>query len=242
MQIVQVETIQMRIFRFAGYIVLLIFANAVLGLRQNIRAQGITTGSISGTIADSTGALIPGATVAATAVSTKTTVQTISQKDGNFSLKDLPIGSYNLVISYAGFASLTLNTVEVAVSRDQGLGVQKLSAGSTGEVIQVSVAQNILETSQAPVTTTFDSQAVTNLPTAGGFDELDVLIPGVVDTHADGFSNANSTNFSVNGQRGHANNFEIDDQANNDTSITGPQVFFGNDEAIAEIQVITSQF
>jgi len=211
-------------------------------LQQEAHAQGITTGSISGTVADSTGAVIAGATITATAKATNITLNATSGGDGSFSFKDVPIGTYTVVISDSGFAGLTLNNIEVVSSREQALGVQKLSPGGTEAVVEVSSAQNILETSQAQVSTTFDAEQVTNLPTAGGFDELALLIPGVVDTHMDNFSNSNGANFSVNGERGRANNFEIDGQANNDTTITGPQVFFGNDEAIAEIQVITNSF
>jgi hypothetical protein len=215
---------------------------AVPLLQQQAVAQGITTGSISGTVADTTGAVIAGAAITATAKATNVSLKTTSTGDGSFSFKDVPIGMYTLAISQSGFTSLTLDNIEVASSREQGLGVQKLSPGGAETVVEVSAAQNILETSQAQVTTTFDSEQLTNLPTAGGFDELALLIPGVVDTHGDGFSNENGANFSVNGERGRANNFEIDGQANNDTTITGPQVFFGNDEALAEVQVITNSF
>jgi len=215
---------------------------AAVLLQQQARAQGITTGSISGAVADATGAVIPGGTITATAKATNLALTTTSGGDGSFSFKDVPIGTYTLVITDSGFAGLTLNNIEVASSREQALGIQHLRPGSEVAVVEVSAAQNILETSQAQVTTTFDSEQLTNLPTAGGFDELALLIPGVVDTHADNFSNTNGANFSVNGERGRANNFEIDGQANNDTTISGPQVFFGNDEALAEIQVITNSF
>src|ERR1700678_866848 len=220
----------------------LTFLTAVPLLQQKASAQGITTGSISGAVADTTGAVISGATITATAKATNITLKTTSSGDGSFSFKDVPIGIYTVVISESGFAGITLNNIEVASSREQALGVEKLSPGSTEAVVEVSAAQNILETSQSQVTTTFDSEQLTNLPTAGGFDELALLIPGVVDTHGDGFSNSNGANFSVNGERGRANNFEIGGQANNDHTISGPQVFFGNDEALAEIQVITNSF
>jgi hypothetical protein len=220
----------------------LTFLTAAVLLQQQARAQGITTGSISGTVADATGAVIPGATVTTTAKATNIALKTASGSDGSFSFKDVPIGTYTLVITESGFAGLTVNNIEVASSREQALGIQKLSPGSAVAVVEVSDAENILESSQAQVTTTFETEQLTNLPTAGGFDELALLIPGVVDTHADNFSNTNGANFSVNGERGRANNFEIDGQANNDTTITGPQVFFDNDEAIAEIQVITNSF
>ena len=71
--------------------------------------------------------------------------------------------------------------------------------------------------------TTFDAQALQNIPLNNGFDTVAELIPGVVSTHAAGFSNTNGDNFSVNGQRGRANNFEIDGQSNNDNTIAGPQ-------------------
>ncbi len=216
---------------------------AIFGLILNFaHGQGINTGNISGTVADQTGAVIPGATVTATATATRITHTAASEKDGSFSFKDLPIGTYTVVISYSGFSGLTLNNIQVSSAKDQGLGVEKLNPGSTQSVVEVSAASNLLETAQAQVTTTFDAQQVSQLPLAGGFDEVALLIPGVVNTGADRDSNANGVGFSVNGERGRANNFQIDGQSNNDTTIAGPQVFFGNEEALAEVQVITDSF
>jgi hypothetical protein len=211
-------------------------------LHKGACAQGINTGSISGTVADQTGAIIPGAEITATDVARNVVSKANSGKDGGFSFKTLPIGIYTVVISYQGFTSLTLNNVEVSSGKDQGLGLKKLLPGSERQIVEVSAAANILETSQAQVTTTFDAQQVSQLPLAGGFDEVALLIPGVVNTGADRNSNTNGVGFSVNGERGRANNFEIDGQSNNDTSIAGPQVFFGNEEALAEVQVITNSF
>ena len=58
----------------------------------------------------------------------------------------------------------------------------------------------------------------------------------------DNMSNTNGVGFSANGQRGRSNNFEIDGQSNNDNSVTGPQVFFSNQDAIQELQIITNNF
>src|ERR1700723_2385177 len=219
------------------------FLLAAISLTPHLaHAQGINNGNISGTVADQTGAVIPGATITATATATNIKAVTTSGADGNFSFKDVPVGSYTIVISASGFSGLTLNNVQVAASRDSGIGVEKLNPGGAQAVVEVSAAENILETSQAQVTTTFDSQQVSNLPLGGGFDEVALLIPGVVNTRADAFSNSNGVSFSVNGERGRANNFQIDGQSNNDTTIAGPQVFFGNDEALAEVQVITNSF
>ena len=207
-----------------------------------MHSQGITTGTISGSVGDSTGALVPGAVI--TVVNTATGVQmaTKSNNDGSFSLRDLPIGKYNVTIANAGFAPLALKNIQVDANRTEGLGLEKLQAGSAETVIDVSAAASLLETTQGQVTTSFQSEQITSLPTAGGFDELALLIPGVVDTHADNFSNSNGVGLSVNGERGRANNYELDGQSNNDNSVAGPQAFFGNDEAIAQIQAITNDF
>jgi len=169
----------------------LTFLTAVTVLQPQASAQGITTGSISGAVADTSGAVIPGATITATAKATNVTLKATSGDDGSFSFKDMPIGTYTVIISKSGFAGLTLENIEVASSREQALGIEKLSIGRTEAVVEVSAAENILETSQPQVTTTFDTEQLTNLPTAGGFDELALLIPGVVDTHEDNFSNSN---------------------------------------------------
>jgi hypothetical protein len=206
------------------------------------RGQGIITGSISGTVVDSTGAVIPAASITVTDLAKGTSFNTKAQSDGNFAFQALPIGTYSLTITSSGFATTRIPAVGVETGVDRSVGKQVLGVGAATTVTVEALPGAQIETVQAQVTTTFDTQAVANLPTSGGFDELTLLIPGVVATHADNFSNTNGTNFSVNGERGRANNFELDGQSNNDNSIGGPQVFFGNDEAIAQVQVITDNF
>ncbi|MGA7156306.1 MAG: carboxypeptidase regulatory-like domain-containing protein [Acidobacteriaceae bacterium] len=234
----------MRSFRFgkiALAVALALFV-ALPFLSGTAHAQGITTGTISGSVTDPTGALIPGATVTASRGSTGETAKTVTGKDGSFSFKDLQVGTYSVVVAANGFAGKTLNNVEVDANRDSALGSQKLATSGAQEVVEVSAAANILETSQAQVTTTFSAEQLTNLPVSGGFDEVALLIPGVVSTHMAGFSNTNGVGISANGQRGRSNNFELDGQSNNDNSVAGPQVFFSNDEALQQIQVITNDF
>jgi hypothetical protein len=205
-------------------------------------AQGIITGKVAGSVVDPTGAVIPGATIVASNASTNTKLTTTSGSDGSFSFNEVSVGNYSLTITVSGFAPLNVNNLQVSGNRTLDLGPEKLSTGSASETVEVSTAQNLLETSAAQVTTTFDAEAITNLPTSGGFDELALLIPGVVNTHSNNFSNTNGVGFSANGQRGRSNNFELDGQSNNDNSVAGPQAFFGNDEALAEIQIITNNF
>jgi len=205
-------------------------------------AQGIITGSISGTVVDSTGAVIPQAIVTAKDLAKGTSVTTKSQPNGEFAFQALPIGTYDITIESSGFSSIKVGAVNVTTGTDHSLGKETLTVGASTQVDVESLSTAQLETTQSQVTTSFDAQEITGLPTGGGFDELALLIPGVVNVHATNFSNTNGVGFSVNGERGRANNFELDGQSNNDNSIAGPQVFFSNDEALAEIQIVTDNF
>ena len=134
-----------------------------------------------------------------------------------------------------------LKDVRVEVgSRD--LGTLTLKPSSTVTTVEVSETAPLLETTQAQVSTTFDTLEIANLPLANGFDAVTLLEPGVTQTHDNNFSNNNGATFSTNGQRGRSNNFEIDGQNNNDNSVAGPQVFFSNQDALSGVQVITNNF
>lgn len=220
----------------------LVFALSASATAPRLSAQGITTGTIAGTITDTTGAVIPGAQVVATRPDTKTQYKAVTDARGSFSINNVGVGNYNIVITNPGFSGLTLNNVLVDANKVMDLGEKHLGTGSANETVEVSSTAALLETSEAQLTTTFDSQALTQLPVAGGFDELALLIPGVVNTHSNNFSNTNGVGFSSNGLRGRANNYELDGQSNNDNSIGGPQFFFSNDDALSELQIITNDF
>ena len=206
-----------------------------------LHAQGIITGQLSGTVQDPTGAVVPGATITATNVALGQSFKATANASGEFSLGSLPVGQYRVTIAHAGFADTKVDNVTIETGKTTGLGVEKIAAGAI-ETVEVSTAQSLLETTQSQVTTTFDTEQIQNLPTGGGFDELALLIPGVVSTHGNNRANTNGAGISSNGQRGRSNNFEIDGQSNNDNSVTGPQVFFSNPDAIQEIQIITNNF
>jgi hypothetical protein len=206
-------------------------------------AQGITTGSISGTVTDPSGAVIPHATITATDPSRGTTLTTQSGSGGDFSIHSVPLGTYNLTIEAAGFTRAQVQTVQVQAGATTDLGVLKLALSGASELVQVNASDSsLLEISDSQVTTTFSTESMQSLPFNNGFDTATEVIPGVVSTHGDNFSNTNGDNFSVNGQSGRYNNFELDGQSNNDNSIGGPQIFFGSQDAIAQLQVITDDY
>ena len=204
--------------------------------------QGITTGTISGTVTDPSGAVIPDAHVSAVGTATGIQLSTVSKGDGNYSFINVPIGEYAVTVSASGFSDLKVQHIVVTSGNTIALGKEALSTSSSTQEVTVTDAEALVDTTQAQVSSTFSTQQLEELPLNNGFDKVALLVPGVVATHDNSFSNNNGASFSANGQRGRSNNFELDGQSNNDNSVGGPQVFFGNPDAIQEIQVITNSF
>ena len=208
--------------------------------------QGITTGTVQGTVADPSGAVIPSAQIQLQSDTSGLALSSRSGGDGSFRFLLVPIGIYKLIVSAQGFSNETVENVAVQAGATTNLNHVQLRIGSAEQVVVNGSAAALLETSDSQVTTVFDTQTVQNLPLNNGFDTVAEVVPGVVSTggrtYGDNFSNDNGDNFSVNGQNGRYNNFEIDGQSNNDNSIGGPDAFFGSQDAIQEIQVITNDY
>src|SRR5277367_5203605 len=115
-------------------VLLAVFAVATLAC-QFAAGQGITTGSIAGTIADQQGAVIPQATVSAVQSGTNATFKTASGADGRFAFHDLPIGDYTLLVESSGFSPLNVKNIHVSAGVTAELGLQKLAIGATSSIV-----------------------------------------------------------------------------------------------------------
>src|SRR6202000_3139118 len=110
-----------------------------------------------------------------------------------FKFLSVPIGTYHALITANGFSNEQVNNIQVVAGATSNLNSIALSV-ATGPAVQVEVngsAAALLETSDSQVTTTFSSESMETLPLNNGFDTAVELIPGVVATGDDGFSNAN---------------------------------------------------
>jgi Carboxypeptidase regulatory-like domain len=218
----------------SGAILLLPFAPATLV------AQGIITGGIAGTVMDQTGAVIANATIKAVNEATGTALQAKSDAQGGFVIQAVPIGSYTVTITGAGFGVETVNHVQVVAGNATPIKTA-LKMGAASQTVQVEgSASELINTESSQVEATIGAEQLASAPVSGALDNVTLLVPGVVNTHANANSNTNGVNYSVNGQRGRSNNSEIDGQTNNDTSIGGPSFFFSNQDAVQEVQVVTT--
>ena len=172
-----------------------------------ISALGQTaTATLSGTVEDENGALIPNA--ALTAINTGTAMQrdTTTDDRGNYVFVLLPPGTYIVRVQAQGFATVENSNVILNVGDQKSLRIQ-LKAGNISEMVKVSADAPLINESPA-VGTVVDRQFVENMPLNGrSFQSLIALTPGVVLTKA---TVGEQGQFSVNGQRASANYFMID--------------------------------
>ncbi len=170
-----------------------------------------STGSIRGTVTDTTGANVPGATV--TATNSATGLKRIEQTNGSglYVFTDLPIGSYSIEVSQPGFKPQRLDGADLLTGQNLGLDVS-LSVGTQTESVTVSSARDSIQTATSEVSTSVDEKQMQDLPLNGrNALQLTTLTPGAVLTNTGTESGQqDNTGLSVNGLRPTQNNYELD--------------------------------
>jgi carboxypeptidase family protein len=180
----------------------------ILGWALSLPAQ-ITTGEITGTVMDPSGAAVAGATVSAVCPDTNQTREVTSGSVGEYRLSDLAICVYSVSVSSQGFKTTVRNvTVTVAQVTKSDF---RLEVGQRTETVMVEAATPLVEFSQG-VNNEVDTKAILDLPTEGrDFKSILALTPGVQRSPGGGFLDV-----SVSGQRTTTNNYMIDGMPNND--------------------------
>ncbi len=218
---------------------IILLALSISGVAQ------VTKGSLSGTVVDQTGAVVPAAQVTATQTETGSVLKMMTDKAGNFRFNLIPPGVYNVEVSKEGFSTFSQTGIRVSTGQDSSLGSVKMSVGVASQTVEVSATSGLVETTQTQVTNTFTNQTFQSVPGVAdnqGLDNLALFVPGVASTRDNSFSNSNGASFSVNGLRGRNNDQQIDGQNNNDNSVGGPALFLSNQEFVGEYQIVTDNF
>jgi len=200
-------------------------------------------GSIAGTVNDSTGAAMPGATVTITSVERKTTDSVTTNASGNYTKERLLPGNYEVKAELSGFKSSVIPSVRVNVDSQTKVDF-RLDVGQLTEAVTVNAAEGqLLKTDRADVSTTMDTKQVTELPILDrNFTKLILLTPGTQQqswNHAASENPQGSAQTQVNGQTFAGTGYQLDGTENRDP-ILGIIVINPNLEAIGETK-ITSQ-
>jgi hypothetical protein len=175
---------------------------------QLSRAQQ-TLGSINGTVTDSSGAVVTGASVKARALATNLSVTAQSRNDGSFSIADLPIGTYEVTFSREGFQTAVYPEILIQGSRTSTVNA-KLKPGAVTTSVTVD-ATPLLNETDTTNGYTLGAQQIEEVPLGtGSFTQLAILAPGVnADFLAGSGSNEGLGNQGIvaNGQRDTSNLF-----------------------------------
>src|SRR4051794_36595670 len=139
-------------------------ATLCLLLATAARAQ-VTTADILGRVADSSGAVLPGATITIENLATRDMRSQTSSATGDYVFNLLPIGTYTVKIELQGFQTQT-SRITVA-SGDRARVDGKLALGNVSENIEVTAEAPILQTDTSTVGALFTDKAVQDLPVAG---------------------------------------------------------------------------
>ena len=243
---------------------LLVTALMALLLSVSSTAHAQFNASLSGTVTDPTGAIIPGATVSLKDTATQATRTSVSGSQGTYQFSELPPGNYSVTATAKGFQLSSLDNVTLVAEVARNIDL-KLEIGESTQTVNVSANDvPVLNTSDASTGTSLSSADVTQLPafgrdpyellrlTAGVISDAarsgsgsSVSLPnaqGTGQSNAGIFQTENQINASGAGQRLTSNTFLIDGVSVDSLSHGGAAIVTPNPESVAQITTTSSAF
>ncbi len=213
----------------------------LLFLACGLATAQVETARITGTVSDSTGAVIPGAKITFIHVATNTTFTMETDAEGRYVSPPLRIGEYRVEAEAPGFKRFVRSGVVLQINQTAVLNIT-LELGAVTETVEVSAAAPLLETTQAAQGQVIDNQRVVNLPLNGrNYIQLALLSQGAVQPIGGRFGG-----FSAAGQRTTQNNYMLDGIDNNNVQIAAQgrqaEAVRPPIDAIQEFKVLTNNY
>jgi hypothetical protein len=211
---------------------------AMLTLAASSLFAQTATSRITGTVTDSTGAVVAGATVTAKNEATGVTQTQVTTDSGLYAFSSLPVGAYTVSVERSGFKTSQRTNNQLLVDTPLSLDVV-LETGQVSEVVTVQGGAEQLQTSNATIGNVVEQKAIEQLP-LNGRNPLTLLVyePGVVQRS---FGGAGS-GIHVNGSRDRAFNVTIDGIEANESSVPNPvsNLYRLNPDNVQEYKVTTN--
>lgn len=199
-------------------------------------------GTILGTVTDPNGAVIPEAAVTAKNIATGIERSTTTDSAGNYTISELPIGTYDVSVQKSGFQVAGVTGVTVEVAGERRVDVAMVVAGADTTVIVAPATQ--IETTNDTLGGTIQAKQIAELPINGrDFTKLLVLVPGASGDPSGATDSPGSFGlFSANGNRGRSNNYLLDGTDMNDGYRNLPAIneagVFGTPATILPVEAI----
>ncbi|HJT67477.1 MAG TPA: TonB-dependent receptor [Pyrinomonadaceae bacterium] len=216
--------------------IFLLSANVALGQAQANAAD------LQGTVKDSTGAVVPNATVTARNPAKNISRDATTNDEGLYRIVAVPPGDYEITVEAPNFKKAVLTKVTVTVGQRADIDVT-LEPGEISESITISGAtSDIVETSKTAVATTIDQQRINNLPiNERNYIQFSLTNSTVSRDNGRPIGPAPTTGLNFGGQRGRSNLVQVDGADNTDNSVNASRSTVSQ-EAVQEFQVVTNSF
>jgi hypothetical protein len=234
--------------RVSPFVALYLAVAVVLAVAPRAVSAQAVTGTILGTVTDSTGAVVAGASVTLTHTGTGLVRHVVTDTRGEYAAPSLPTGTYSVSAELTGFRTVTLSNIEVGVDQRVRMDL-KLEVGTMTETVTIEASSPLVSTQTSELGTTIGEESIETLPLNGrNFVSLTRGVPGVLrgipGANIDGAGSLAwraSAAFSANGQRPRDNNYMLDGVDNNETWLQ-TVVIFPSVDALDEFKLQTSTY
>ena len=224
----------------------------VLALQPALRAQ-VSGGTISGTVKDAQGSVIPRAEVAITNIETGVSRPTTTNEDGLYTAPNLIPGKYEVKFTASGFKTELRTGITLTVGAEEVVDLN-MQIGTTTETIQVTGEAPAVQLTTSDISAVVNATTVRELPLNGrSWTDLATLQPGVnaiqtQPTFAAGTDRGNrgfGQQLTISGARPQQNNYRLDGVSLNDYANGAPGSVLGGNlgvDAIQEFSVLTTNY
>jgi len=214
-------------------------------------AQTTTVGTISGTVRDEKGAIVPKAEVSIQREGTGTSRTVTADDNGFYLAPSLPAGLYTISTAPHGFKKTVASAVDLHVAENKVVNLD-LQVGQVSETVTVSSDASPVETRSGEISSLITEKQVTELPLNGrNYAQLALMVPGVSPVTQAGAGGAFGTagtgldshvDMSVNGNQSNANMWTVDGVNNMDVGSNATLLVFPSIDSIQEFRVERNSF
>jgi Carboxypeptidase regulatory-like domain len=222
----------------------LILPLLILGLLPSLYGQAVNA-TLLGTITDASGATVPSVKVTVTEIATGAIHESMTNESGNYTIPDLPPGTYTVTAEAKGFKKDTHQNIDLLLNSSTRVDID-LVTGSVFETVLVTTAPPLLQTDRADISTKIEARQVADLPlgTNRNFQSLLNLVPGTAPAtfqHSQFFNAQSSLQTEANGLPREGNLYQI--EGIDDDERTGLlQIIIPPAEAIQSVDISTNNF
>ncbi len=210
--------------------------------------QGSTTATLRGNVQDSTGGVLPGATVSLTNTGTKATQSTVSDDRGQYLFAGVFPAVYDLKVELSGFKTYERKAVLLGASDTRGIDV-RLEVGRQTETVTVTAQTEVIQTETGAREGVLSAKQIDNLSIIGRSSlELLRILPGVVtdfnvgESVSFGGGGNNTQGYTVNGIRSSSNTVTLDGSSLIDIGSNSGVIVTLNNDMVQEVKVQSSNF